>query len=188
MTTGLSSFRSEGQQTFFTWLNDTKTNTLAVAEGRRWRLAPQLYYYVGPVSLLAEYVYTSTDVTTGANSATIANQAWEVELGFIITLEHPTFEGVRPRRPFSIKQRQLGAFEIAARVDQLLVSDAAFPDFADPTRSARRATGWALQLNWYFTANARFGLYFARTVYRGGAGLGNRASEDALFGRVQVAF
>jgi phosphate-selective porin OprO and OprP len=186
--TGLSSFKSEGQIVFFTWLADPKTNTLAIAEGGRWRIDPQLYYYAGPVGLQAEYVYTSTDVSTGINRATIGNQAWQVEVEFVLTLEHPTYGALRPRRPFSMKLRGVGAFSLAARVDQLFVNDAAFPDFADPTKSARRATGWALQLNWYLTANVRFELMFERTIYEGGDGLGDRAPENGLLGQLQVAF
>jgi phosphate-selective porin OprO/OprP len=186
--TGLSSFKTEGQLTFFTWLNDTKTNTLAVAQGNRWRVSPQLYWYVGPVSLQAEYVYSSTDLTTGVNAATIANQAWQLELGVVLTGEHPTYDGLRPKRPFSIAKRQVGAFELAARVDELYVNDAAFPNFADPTKSARRATGYAAQLNWYFSANVRFGLMYTRTQFKGGNGTGDRAPENAFLGRLQVAF
>ena len=186
--TGLASFKTEGQITFFSWLSDSRRGTFAHACGDRWRLSPQLYYYVGPVSLQGEYVYSSTNVTTGINAATIANQAWQLEVSMVLTLEHPTYDGLKPKRPFSIARRHLGAVELAARVDELYVNDAAFPNFADPTRSARRATGLALQLNWYFTANVRFALLYERTVFKGGNGSGDRAPENAFVGRLQVAF
>jgi len=186
--TGLSSFKTEGQITFFSWLNDAKTGVFAYAYGNRWRVDPQLYYYVGPVALQGEYVYSSTNVTAGGNAATIANQAWQLEVSGVLTGEHPSYDGLKPRRPFSLSRRQLGAFEVGIRVDQLYVNDAAFPNFADPTKSARRATGVAAQLNWYFTANVRFALLYAHTVFKGGNGTGDRAPEDAFLGRLQVAF
>ncbi|MGZ3437880.1 MAG: OprO/OprP family phosphate-selective porin [Polyangia bacterium] len=186
--TGLSNFKTEGQLTFFSWLNDTKTGTIAIAQGDRWRVSPQLYYYVGPVSLQGEYVYTSTNVTTGVNAATIANQAWQLEVSGVLTGEHPTYDGLKPKRPFSIARRHIGAFELGLRVDELYVNDAAFPNFADPTKSARRATGVAAQFNWDFTANVRVALLYEHTLFKGGNGTGDRAPENAFLGRLQVAF
>jgi phosphate-selective porin OprO/OprP len=186
--TGLSSFKTEGQVTFFSWLNDAKTGIFAYAYGDRWRVSPQLYYYVGPIALQAEYVYSATNVTAGSNAATIANQAWQLELSGVLTGEHPSYDGLKPRRPFSIARRHLGAFELGLRVDELYVNDAAFPNFADPTKSARRATGVAAQFNWYFTANVRFALLYEHTIFKGGNGMGDRAPENAFLGRLQVAF
>ena len=186
--TGLSSFKTEGQLTFFSWLNDTKTGVFAYAYGDRWRVAPQLYYYFGPVAIQGEYVYSATNVTAGNNAATIANQAWQLEASVVLTGEHPTYDGLKPKRPFSLARRQVGAFELGVRVDELYVNDAAFPNYADPTKSARRATGFALQFNWYFNANVRFGLLYERTVFKGGNGTGDRPPENAFLGRLQVAF
>lgn len=186
--TGLSSFSSDSQLVFFSWLAGPSPTATAIADGDRYRLSPQLRYYVGPVGLLAEYVYSSTQVSAGARRATIANQAWEVELSFVLTLEHPTYGGLTPKRPFDPAKRHFGAFELGARVDELRVDPAAFPLFADPTTSARRAFSWTLQLNWYLTRNVRFAGMFVRTTFDGGAGMGDRLPENALFGRLQVAF
>ena len=186
--TGLSSFKSEGQVTFFNWINNAATGAIAYAYGNRWRVDPQLYYYVGPIALQAEYVYSATNVTAGNNAATIANQAWQLEVSGVLTGEHPSYDGLKPKRPFSLSRRHFGAFEIGIRVDELYVNDAAFPNYADPTKSARRATGVAAQLNWYFTANVRFALLYAHTSFKGGNGMGDRAPENAFLGRLQVAF
>lgn len=186
--TGLSSFKTEGQLTFFSWLNDSKTGIFAYAYGGRWRASPQLYYYVGPIALEGEYVYSSTGVTAGGNAANIANQAWQLELSGVLTGEHASYDGLKPKRPFNIRRRRFGAFELGLRVDQLYVNDAAFPLYADPTKSARRATGVAAQFNWYFTANVRFALLYEHTNFKGGNGLGDRVPENAFLGRLQVAF
>jgi len=187
-STGLASFKTEGQITFFNWVNNAATGAIAYAYGNRWRVDPQLYWYVGPIALQGEYVYSSTNVTAGNNAATIANQAWQLELSGVLTGEHQTYDGLKPKRPFSIARRQLGAFELGLRVDELYVNDAAFPIYADPTKSARRATGVAAQLNWYFTANVRFALLYEHTNFKGGNGMGDRAPENAFLGRLQVAF
>src|SRR5262249_21295317 len=54
----LPSYKSPGQVTFFSYLTSdaTKPEGTTVAFGDRWRVSPQLYYYVGPIGLLAEYV------------------------------------------------------------------------------------------------------------------------------------
>ncbi len=36
--------------------------TATIADGNRWRVSPQLYWYIGPVGLLAEYVVSSQRV------------------------------------------------------------------------------------------------------------------------------
>lgn len=185
---GLLPMRSDGQLVFFTWRNDPKALSVTVAAGERWRVTPQLYWYVGPIALLAEYVWSSTAVVDGDARARVNNQAWNIELSGMITGEHPTYEGMSPRRPFSVKRRQLGALEVGVRVDELRVDPAVFPRFADPATSARRAFSWTLQLNWYLTMNVRFALMYTRTSFDGGAAAGDRPTEDALLGRLQMSF
>jgi phosphate-selective porin OprO/OprP len=182
MATGLSSFKTEGQITFFTWLGT------AVADGTRWRVSPQLAWYVGPVGVLAEYVYSSTTVSTPTSSARIGNQAWQLAASVALTGEHPEYEGLVPARPFDLAKKHFGAVQVAARVDQLFVDEDAFPNFADPTASARRATAVTGQVSWYLTATVRVGLLYEHTVFRGGAPTGDRPVENGFIGRVQVAF
>ncbi|MCU1277024.1 MAG: oprP [bacterium] len=189
---GLPQLKTTGQNTFFTFLADpTGVKPTIVALGDRYRLSPQLYYYAGPVGLLAEYVYSATTVTA-YNSGTqtlLANQAWQVQASVVVTGEHASYEGVQPRRPFNLRQRHFGALELAARYGELRVDNATFPAFADPTKSARAALEWAVQGNWHFTRLVKFALLFARTTFKGGAPMGGeRVPENALMGRLQVAF
>ena len=91
--------------------------------------------------------------------------------------------------PFGIKQRGPGAFELAARINELRVDPNAFPLYADPTKSARHALAWGLQLNWFFSRNFRFGAMYERTIFDGGAAKGGfRETENVLIGRLQAAF
>jgi phosphate-selective porin OprO/OprP len=51
----LAAYRSEGQNVFFTYRSDATGPNTAFADGRRTRVAPQAYYYTGPLGLLAEW-------------------------------------------------------------------------------------------------------------------------------------
>ena len=190
--TGLPQYKTTGQNTFFQFLLDpTGQKPSIVALGDRWRLSPQLYYYVGPVGFLGEYVYSATTVTPYLSGVetTIANQAWQLQASVVVTGEHASYEGVQPRRPFSLRARHFGALELAARYGELRVDALAFPAFADPSKSARAALEWAVEANWHFTRLVKFALLFARTTFTGGAPMGgDRAPENALIGRLQVAF
>ncbi|HEX6837384.1 MAG TPA: porin, partial [Polyangia bacterium] len=188
----LPTFKTTGQNTFFTFLFDaTGVRPTIVALGDRYRFSPQLYWYVGPVGLLAEYVYSATTVTAyGSGTQTLlANQAWQVQANVVVTGERASYEGVQPKRPFNLRRRHFGALELAARYGELRVDGATFPAFADPAKSARAALEWAVETNWHFTRLVKFALLFARTTFTGGAPMGgDRTPENALIGRLQIAF
>ncbi|HXU06328.1 MAG TPA: porin, partial [Polyangia bacterium] len=63
--TGLSPFRTSGQNTFFQYLapaTDTTGAATVFAHERATRINPQLYYYRGPLGLLAEYLWLKQGV------------------------------------------------------------------------------------------------------------------------------
>jgi len=76
--------------------------------------------------------------------------------------------------------------------------------FSDLTKSAKSAETWTLGVNWYLNSNAKLSLNYARTTFDGGAlakGLAqtinnnasgsnvrDRADEEAILARFQVAF
>jgi phosphate-selective porin OprO and OprP len=191
--TGLASYRTTGQNVFFSYLFDpTGVRPTVIAISDRYRLTPQLYWYAGPVGLLAEYVWSATTVTNNLGTtqprAIIENQAWQVEVQVVLTGEQATYNGVRPKRPFSLKQRHFGAVELAARYGELRIDAEAFPTYADPTRSARAALDWGVGVNWYLHDAVKIVANFDRTTFKGGAGMGDRRPENALFGRLQLYF
>jgi phosphate-selective porin OprO/OprP len=185
-------FKTTGQNTFFSFLFDASgVRPTIVALGDRYRLSPQLDWYIGPVGLLAEYVYSATTVSAYGSAAQklLANQAWQVQASVVVTGEHASYEGVQPKRPFDLHRRHFGALELAARYGELRIDAATFPAFADPAKSARAALEWALEANWHFTRLVKFALLFARTTFKGGAPMdGDRPPENALIGRLQIAF
>lgn len=207
----LPTYRTETQRNFFTFdpvraLSATLPAAGAsYADGRRVRISPQAFYYVGSFGLLSEYVQESQDVArifgTGAGAvphrSTIKPESWQVLATYLLTGDRATFGTVVPLRPFAIGQPGWGALEVAARISALQLNSAAFEPlagvpgswFADPSTQARRATAWSAGLNWYLTQNVAWYLNYTSTHFEGGAPFGaDRASEDAFFTRFQVAF
>jgi phosphate-selective porin OprO/OprP len=190
---GLPSYRTFGQNVWFTYVFDpTGVKATTIAIGDRYRVVPQLYWYIGPVSIEGEYVYSAVTVTgdlgTLEPKTTIVNQAWQAQVGFFVTGDKAGWSGPKVKHPFSIKQRSFGALELAGRYAELRIDPAVFPTYADPAKSARSALEWALGFNWYLTENLKIAASYARTTFEGGAGTGDRRPENALITRVQLTF
>jgi phosphate-selective porin OprO/OprP len=80
-----------------------------------------------------------------------------------------------------------------ARYQELRVDDAAFAggasSFADPSVSARKASGYGLGLNWYLNQNVKWVLDFEHTSFDGGAVDGkDRPDENAFLTRMALGF
>ena len=163
------------------------------ASHRHTRLNPQLYYFNGPVGLLAEWVKEDQGVTKGATDGTVNNQAGHVLASFVIGGDN-SYDGVRPRAPASWAKKDLGAFELVVRYGWLEVDQAAFqpPGYSDPSKSVHRAKEWAFDVNWWLNRNVKLSAFWGRTTFVGGAGkptaVTDRATENVGIARVQVAF
>jgi len=189
-------YKTTGQITFFSYLFDpTAIKPTVIAIGNRYRLTPQLYWYAGPIGLLAEYVYSATTVTTNLGTTqprtTLAHQAWQIEAQAVLTGEHAGYNGVKPKRPFSLKKRHFGALEVAARYGELRIDPTTFAPiaYADPTKSASQALEWGVGINWYVTDMVKLVVNYERTTFKGGAsGGGDRRPENLFAGRLQVYF
>ncbi len=183
----LPSYRSTGQQTIFTYLDGAAVpGTAAQAAGPRWRVSPQAYWYLGPVGLMAEYVLSTQRVQRLDSVADLQNRAWNVAGSFVLTLERAAYEGIVPKHPVDFRHRGFGAVEIGIRYSELRTDPRAFPAFADPTTSVRMARELAGSVNWYPTDHVRIMLSFYRTYFVGGAVAGDRQTETALMGRLQL--
>lgn len=188
---GLPSYKTAGQQTFFTFLSDGTAAGTTVASGRRYRFSPQLYWYVWRVGLQAERVTSRQEVERGAVRADLENTAWQATATFVLTDDRPTFKGVVPRRPFDPKAHAWGAFELVARAGSLEVDEKAFtaPAFANPASSASAAREWGAGLNWYLNRNVKLVLDYARTRFTAGAAAGaDREDEKVILQRLEIAF
>jgi phosphate-selective porin OprO/OprP len=202
-TTLLPSYRTPGQQTFFSYRAATAASgtTPAVngtfADGERLRLTPQAYYSVGSFAVLGEYVELSQDVTrltptSGVRSATLDHSAWQVQLAWFATGEDQAFRGFTPQSVFSLDSGTWGALELVARYHELDIDDDAFvggaDSFANPLSAASKASAWGVGVNWYLNQNYKWSLNYDMTSFEGGAATGDRPDEKAVFTRFAVGF
>jgi phosphate-selective porin OprO/OprP len=192
--TWLPTFKSVGQNTIYSYVSNTMDPTQTVfASHHHTRLNPQLYYYYGPVGLLAEWVHEYQEVGKGATAGAVNNQAGHVTVSFAIGGDN-TYEGVRPKAPASWATRTFGALELVARYSWLDTDDLGFKDaaYADPSKSVSEAKEWSFGLNWWLNRNIKLLAAWGRTTFQGGAGttkaVTDRATENVGIARVQVAF
>jgi phosphate-selective porin OprO/OprP len=193
--TPLASYKSPGQQTIFNYITSAQStlspaNAMAVvtANGDRWRLAPQLYWYLGPVGLLAEYNVSSQRVERNGVGADLLHRAWNLTLSFVMTMERASFDGVVPKHPIDFRHAYFGALELALRYSEIRFDSDTFPNFADPGVSVRGARELAVGVNWHMTEYYKLMLSYHRSDFLGGAPMDqNRPSENALMARIQLA-
>src|SRR5258706_2077257 len=190
----LASYRTNGQQTFFSYRGGT---TPTLAWGSRTRLAPQAYYYYGPFGALAEYVRVRQELRR-VNGATVAqdsltHNAWQLGVSWFVTGEDNGYRVPAPRRPYVVGGPGWGALELTARVAALDIDDAAFiggaNSFANPLGSVSKAQAWTLGANWALTQNFKLILNYEQTDFTGGAAAGADApAEQVLLSRFQLQY
>ncbi len=178
----LPSFKTAGQQTFFTY------GSSVAAGGTRVRIVPQLYYAWGPLGLLSEYVRSEQTVWVGKKSLPAANVAWQVAVSYALSGDDASYRGLKPRRPFDPRKGAWGGYELVGRYSDLRVDPVVFTGFADRAKSAERARSWAVGVNWLLTANVKIQLDHAWTTFTGGGKTVDRDRERAVFTRFQAVF
>jgi phosphate-selective porin OprO and OprP len=184
----LPSYRTSGQQTFFRYRSDGTAPNTTFADGNRRRLIPQAYLYTGPLGLLGEYAISWQDVRRVATTTDLEHTAWQITGSFFVTGEKASFKSAAPKHPFDPTSHSFGALEFAARYSELSVDDAAFPVYANPAASARKAKAWAVGANWYLARAIKVVVDYEHTTFTGGAVVGDRRAENFVASRVQYAF
>ncbi|MFO1519987.1 MAG: porin [bacterium] len=187
-TTNLPSYKSIGQNTIFSFLNDTTAAGTVFSDGKRYRISPQGYFYYGPFGLFGEYVRSTEKVNLAGAKKELTNTSWQVAASYVVTGEKNGWNGVTPKNPINPKKGHWGAFEIAGRYGEIEFDKAAFPTYADPTKSVRKAEAWGVGVNWYLNKNFKWALNFDQSRFKGGDKGGNRPTENALFTRLQIAY
>jgi phosphate-selective porin OprO/OprP len=188
----LPTYKTSGQQTFYSYASTVS------ADGEQFRIDPQLYYYVGPFGVQGEYVLSSSKIKStaaGVPDVRLNNRAWQVEASYFLTGEENTYKPsslvrVAPLAPFSLSGGGWGAFEVAARFQQMTLDPAAFPIYA-AAGSARQATDWGVGLNWYLNRNIKLNLDYETTSFEDGSttvGTATSKDERTVLTQVQVAF
>jgi phosphate-selective porin OprO/OprP len=180
------SYRTAGRSTFFSYKSSV------VASGTQSRLAPQLYYYSGPFSLMGEQISSRVDLRNGTTRGKVSNRAWFVQASYVLTGEKASYsQNVSPRTPLDPRAGGWGALELAARYAHVRVDPDAFRlGFADPTAAASRANALGIGLNWYLNQAVKLQLNYERTNFNRGITFGSavRDHEDVFLSRFQVVF
>jgi phosphate-selective porin OprO/OprP len=193
----LTSYKTPGQQNFFTYSNVTPNGT-------QYRIDPQAYYFWGPFGIMGEYVLSSQKFnTTKAGmppTERFNNKAWQVEASYFLTGEENSFKAtslqhVLPRHNFGGSGSGWGAFEIVARVQQLMLDENSFVKYGansfETAGSAQKATSWGVGVNWYLNANLKLNLDYENTTFTGykpTVGTASHAPEHVILSRVQYSF
>ena len=184
--TWVGAFKSFSQSTIFSYLATTTANTV-FAKGRHTRVNPQLFYYVGPFGLLAEWVHEYQQLANSVGSGAVNNSAGNVVASFVIGGDE-TYEGVKPHHSLDLANGGYGALEIGARYNWLDIDHSAFPTAANPTASVNRARAFGVGLGWQLSRNLRAAADYEQTWFDGGAKGANRTTEKMGIARFQVAF
>ena len=194
--TTIDTYKSAGQFTFF------KYNTGVVAAGPRYRYSPQFDWSWRSLGLLGEYIQNTQrlapPVTPGklayaGTPRTISTQAWQLQASYLLTGEDETLAAVQPRRNFDPMGGGLGAWELVARGDQLMIDNDVYNyGLASKSTAANEALEWSLGVNWYLNRNVKFQLDYENTTFRYGAGKATAVNaltaESAILSRMQLSF
>jgi phosphate-selective porin OprO/OprP len=191
----LPSFRTPGQNIFFSYFapsGDTAGTGTTFAHLRASRLNPQLYYYVGGLGVLGEYLLSRQEVQKGNDRATLTHQAAHGTVHYVINGK-AGYDGPTPLLPFDLEKGFLGALEIAVRYSWLKVDADTFPTYANPTAAARSAQSYAAGVSWVPRRSVKASVNFEHTRFADGAAnpdktIADRKPENLLLGRLQVNF
>jgi len=186
----LASYRTGGQQTWFRYISSTTTPAGNVfADGRRQRLAPQAYFYTGPLGLHGEYINSWQAVSrAGFPTIKLKHSAWQATGSYFLTGEKNSWRSAAPKKPFDPKAGTFGAVEIVARYSELSIDDATFPAFANPASTPSRAKAWAVGINWYLARSIKAVVDYEHTTFTGGTATGDREAENFVATRLQYSF
>jgi phosphate-selective porin OprO and OprP len=177
-------YRTTAQQTFFSWRPGV------VNDGRHTRVEPQAYLYAGPFGLIGSWVRSKQALApdAGAPPHEIGNTAWYAAAHWVLTGEDAGYRAVSPAAAFNWQKGTWGALELAARYGELAIDRGAFPRFANPAVSARRARSTTVGLNWHLTRNVKATVNLEHTDLAGPPDGGGQETEKALLSRVQLRY
>jgi len=159
-TQTLPEYSTTGQTTFFEY------SSAAIADGTRYRIAPQAYYYSGRLGLLGEYVLSSQQIRNSLTNQFYSpkNSGFQVQGSFLLTDDTASYAAVTPARNFDPAHGTFGAFELAARYTELRVDRGVYEQGIGGGM-AQKAKAWALGLNWYMNRSVRLMFNYEHTDF-----------------------
>ncbi len=190
----LGSYKTSGQNTFFSYLapaSDPDGSKTVFAYLTQSRIDPGIFYYYGPFGVLGEAVWSRQEVRKGNATATLTNKAVHATASVVLGGKNG-YDGATPSQPLDFARGTLGALELAVRWNRLQIDGDTFPVYADMTKSASKAQGWAAAANYVPNRTLRLAVNYERTSFTGGAGTASapkdRNTESVVIGRVQINF
>ena len=181
-TSGLSTYRTLHGSPLFAYRDDVE------ADGERFRIVPQAYYYAGPLGLIAEYARSQHRVQRGDNSEELDHSAWQLGASWVLTGEDASHDGVSPASTYNPEAGTWGAFEVSAKAQRFQFDENAFPRYANPDAEVEHGVSIAAGLTWYPVRNIRFMTTAERTTFGGTNAAKARDAEHTVTMRVQVAY
>jgi phosphate-selective porin OprO and OprP len=177
-------YKTSGRNTFLTIQNGV------VIDGDRHRIGPQFSYFYGSFGLMGEYMVSAYEMNRGGRAKDIENTGWTVQGSYVLTGEKATAAGVKPAKPFSLKEGTWGAFELGVRYNEFNGDEALFGGTSSQllatSSSTQKAAAYGLALKWYLTENLLWAWNYENTDFSGKGA--DRGSEQVIMTRVQVEF
>lgn len=149
------------------------------ADGVRWRINPQGWWYWGPLGVIGETVHETQRIGDGNGTELVQQFAWLAGVSVILTGENAAFGGVIPRREW-------GAIELSGRITELHIDEAAVDRGFLPDGAATGGRELGASLSYWPNQVIRMMLAYDRTSFdqpRSGA----QPTEHAIFWRMQAA-
>jgi phosphate-selective porin OprO/OprP len=170
------------------------------ADGTKFRIAPQAYWFWGPFHAMGEYIrndegvrraVTDEDDVTTVTDTRFVNDAWVVQAGYVLTGEPASYKGVVPVNAFDPRSGRWGAFEVALRGARVKMDSELFDEgFADPAESTSDAWAGTVGVNWYLNKNFKFQLNYEYTGFEDHIEFGDkvRDHENVVLGQFQIQY
>lgn len=192
-----SSLKSSEGVTFFQYNPDV------LADGGRWRLSPEVAYFIGSFGTSAQYFHMTQRVRAlKGDPVHVPYDGYYVQATYLLTGEKRTgySQQIAPRRPFDPLNEYgggFGAWELAGRVSRIQAGNIVFAPgnnrLADPKLFSSGATEMTLGFNWYLNKWARMQmnwehLWFDQQVKLGPGAAGLLWGQDTIVTRLQFVF
>jgi phosphate-selective porin OprO/OprP len=184
----LGAYRTPAQRPMFAYRADGTAAGTARADGDHLRQSLHGVWNHGPVGLAVEGTRSRQTIRLDDIVRPIDARAWQGTMTVALTGETATQRALVPRNPFNPARGHWGGLELAGRVSELEIDDAAFPVFADPSAAVRRARTYGVGLNWSLVPGVRLMADYVETHFRGGSGTGDRPAERTIMTRFQHSF
>jgi phosphate-selective porin OprO/OprP len=136
--------------------NLTMIDFTGTEDGVRTRMGLEFSWLMGPMSVRAEYVTMNREVVTGpADREDFDTDAYYLQFTYLLTGETKTLENrIVPKKNFSVKDGNWGAWELALRLASLDASDGEDVGVvgAGANQEIQEIT---VGVNWWMTPNVR---------------------------------